>query len=639
MTDTPAVGGRLNGSGRGKPGASKAKIQAGIEAALVADAATIDGPIGFEMRPNGLYRNPGDGKAFRICGPFEVVAESRPAGGSEWGLLLRWQDRDGEPHEWIMPRRLVVGEAMEVRAYLAAHGLDISATQGARQALIQYLSSVYTLARVRTVPRTGWYRPTAGGAAFVLPDRTIGAVPGETVRLDLDPAPPIYAARGTLADWQEHVAALCLDNTRLLLAVSAAFAAPLLPLIGDEGGGLNFRGESSKGKTTLIDAAASVWGPPSKTGADSFVRQWRTTSNALETTAAAHNHALLPMDEMGQADPREVLETLYMLANGKGKARARAGGGNRGETDFLTLVLSSSEESAARLADQAGRRIKAGQEVRMLDIPAVVEGGFGCFEELHGDAGGSEFAQRLRRAVVQDYGTAAPAFLEYLAGCLAGDIDWPAQAITAEVQRWCRDHTPKAADGQVHRAIRRFALVAIAGEMASAAGITGWPTGAASKAAEVICRDWLRERGSVGSREDQGLFRGFRTFIATHGSARFEAVREADPQDDALQSEPPLVEGPKTMLRAGWRWQEINSAGDRIWVYGMAPDVFDAEVAGPLGLEGREARARLGKAGLIREGVESGRTRWTYRPRHIRGQSRNLRLMVTDGDLLSAGDD
>src|SRR3712207_7399417 len=54
---------------------------------------------------------------------------------------------------------------------------------------------------------------------------------------------------------------------------------------------------------------------------------------------------------------------------------------------------------------------------------------------------------------------------------------------------------------------------------------------------------------------------------------------------------------------------------ERRWVHGILPEVFAAEIIGPLGLEEREARARLGKAGLIRGQPDKDGMRWTIRPR------------------------
>lgn len=599
------------------------------------DDATHPQVFGFEWRPDGLYRVPGGEKfPFRVCGPFEVLAESRPEGGDEWGLLLRWNDRDTRKHEWLMQRRLLAGEAIEVRARFAACGLDVGAHQGARQALVEFLSSVKVPLRVRTVPRTGWYRPPAGGAAFVLPGRTIGSAAGEVVRLDLDPAPTVYRERGTLAGWQAEVATRCIGNTRLLFGVSCAFAGPLLPLAEDEGGGINFRGASSKGKTTVIDAAASAWGAPSKTGPDAFTRTWRNTDNALESTAAAHNHVVLPLDEMGQADPATLGNSLYMLANGLGKGRNRPGGGNRPMVSFLALVLSSSEESVERQMEQTNRRAKAGQAIRLLDIPAEVPGGHGVFEDLHGAPGGSAFAQALRAGMVAHHGTAGPAFLEWLAAELVRVPDFVAQSLLPVVASWCRAEVRPGADGQVHRAARRFATIALAGELATAAGVTGWSEGEASDAAAKVFRAWQDERGGTGSREDHHLFAAFRKFLALHGSARFEVAGEK-------QEETPET---KTISRAGWRWRKDEASKDESgailtavrWVYGIAPEVFDAEIAQPLGAEGREARARLGKAGLIEGEVVGVEQRWTLKPRRIPGVGRP-RLVVATAAAIEGG--
>lgn len=622
------------GTGNAKPGAKLNGKHAAIRGAVTAAPAALGVPYkmphGFEMRTDGLYRDPGEGKTpFRVCGPLEILGETRPEKGDAWGLLLRWLDRDGQAHEWIMPRRLLAGEAAEVRQRFADHGLDVSGLDGARRALVQFLSEVKHSARVRTVPQTGWYRPSAGGAVFVLPGRTIGQVVGEVVRLDIDPPPLVYRAGGTLDGWRQEVAKLCVGNSRAVFAVACGFAAPLLPLLGDEGGGFNFRGESSKGKTTLVDLAATAWGAPSKTGAASFVRQWRSTGNALESTAATHNHVLLPMDELGQADPRELGETLYMLSNGAGKERARAGGGNRVPATWLVLVISSSEESAARMIEAVGnKRMKAGQEVRLIDIPAVVPGAHGCFEVLHGLSDGRAFSQAMRQAAIAQHGTAGPAFVEWLCGQLVQHPDLIGDVLAPRIRQWCAGHVPPGADGQVQRVGQRFAMVAIAGELATEAGITGWPVGVAAEMVGVIFRAWLRDRGSTGSREDQHLFERFRRFMVLNGSARFEVVRESQ-DDGGTQTEPALPEGGKTIMRAGWRWQEMTEIGERIWVYGISPEVFDSEIARELGMEGREARARLGKAGMIRGNKEGGETRWTYKPRRIPGNGRP-RLMVTD---------
>lgn len=66
-------------------------------------------------------------------------------------------------------------------------------------------------------------------------------------------------------------------------------------------------------------------------GPRGYMRQWRTTDNALENWAILHNDNLLILDELGQASAETVSRSPYGLANGQGKARMQADG-NRTET-------------------------------------------------------------------------------------------------------------------------------------------------------------------------------------------------------------------------------------------------------------------------------------------------------------------
>jgi hypothetical protein len=59
----------------------------------------------------------------------------------------------------------------------------------------------------------------------------------------------------------------------------------------------------------------------------------------------------------------------------------------------------------------------------------------------------------------------------------------------------------------------------------------------------------------------------------------------------------------------------------------MAQDVFDAEIAKPLGMEGHDARARLGRGGLIQGKQEGAEMRSAIKGKRIPGIGQT-RLMV-----------
>ena len=170
--------------------------------------------------------------------------------------------------------------------------------------LHQFLSLCRPRGRVRCVPRIGWH-----GRRFILPDAVFGFEAGESVILQAERVDNPFKHQGTLGEWQEYVGRFCVGNSRLLLSVATAMAAPLLYLAGAESGGLHLVGGSSLGKTTALVVAGSVCGGG---GVRGYILQWRATANGLEGVAAAHCDALLCLDELSQVTPQAAGETAYM---------------------------------------------------------------------------------------------------------------------------------------------------------------------------------------------------------------------------------------------------------------------------------------------------------------------------------------
>jgi uncharacterized protein (DUF927 family) len=300
-------------------------------------------PPNFVMTRHGLFLRQDDPEKpwLHVCGPLTVAAETRDADGRSWGVLLRWLDREGREHQWAMPRALLAGDGAELRAHLLDGGLFLGPGRKAREALMTYLGAASPGRFVRVVSRLGWH-DTPAGRVFVLPDRTLGTRDGHDVILQTerpDAIPPLRQA-GTLDQWKAEIAARAVGNSRLGFAIAASLAAPLLGLLGCEGGGFHLRGPSSIGKSTVLHAAGSVWGGGGLRG---WVRSWRTTDNALEAVAAAHCDLLLCLDEMSEAAPEAVAACAYALANGAGKARAARDGSARRVTEWRLLFLSTGE--------------------------------------------------------------------------------------------------------------------------------------------------------------------------------------------------------------------------------------------------------------------------------------------------------
>ncbi len=86
-------------------------------------------------------------------------------------------------------------------------------------------------------------------------------------------------------------------------------------------------------------------------------------------------------------------------------------------------------------------------------------------------------------------------------GYLTHDLTFISGTAKALLKKYTAKMMPENAGNQVGRAITRFALVAMAGEIATRAGITGWQQGEAYTAAEKCLAAWMKERGHTANQE------------------------------------------------------------------------------------------------------------------------------------------
>jgi putative DNA primase/helicase len=441
-----------------------------------------------------------------LCSPLYVEAITHDTHENNFGRLLRFQTSVGKWRRWAMPMELLRGSGEELRGELLAMGVEMALRS--RSALTEYLQAERPRKTVLCALQVGWVNQ-----AFVLPDTVIGPGAAEVIFQSGERANEEYEQGGTLHGWQTGIAALAVGNPLLMLALSAAFAGPLLQKTHAEGGGLHFFGESSTGKTTLLEAACSVW------GGKGYRRSWKTTANGLEGAAVLFNDGLLALDEISEADPQEVGSIVYSLGNGRGKQRASRGGSAKAIARWHAFILSTGERTIETTMQEGGHRSKAGQGVRLLDVPA--SRGFGCFDDLHGHATGTALSDALKRAASMHYGRAGRAYLERLTREDRDVVAWLERL--KEESRF----NPQDGEGQDKRAASRFALVGLAGELASEYGIVPWPKGAALDAAEKGFELWRGIRGR-GNQERRQVLEQVLRFVERHGDSRFSSLDDSE---------------------------------------------------------------------------------------------------------------
>jgi len=469
----------------------------------------------FHIKNSGVYAVE-RGREILICAPLRIKAFTRDSENTNWGCLTEHKDADGNIHENVINMSEINHDGTQLIERLRKDGLMIMPGRTPAAKLVSYITTTMPESdtRIRFTDKIGWHE-----LIYVLPSGVIGTS-SEIWRFKaLADKPNKFSAKGSLETWINQVSRFCAGNSRLVLAVSMAFAAPLLVFARQENGGIHLIGGSSIGKSTALEVASSVCGKP-----NDYIEKWNATINAMEGIAKNHNDALLPLDEISQAVPRDVGDTAYMLGNGSGKGRANAKGEARRRVAFRTLFISSGERTLASAMAEANKEPKAGQEIRLVDLNADAGSGFGMFEELHGFENGAKLADYLKEMTTEHHGTAIIAFLEKVLADTTG--------LESQIREMVHDfetkNVPENAEGQIHRLARRFGLISVAGTFATSLGITGWPEDEAEKAASRCFQDWLRERDGVGNQEEARFLAFIRLYFERYGDSRFSSMDADD---------------------------------------------------------------------------------------------------------------
>jgi len=510
-----------------------------------------------------------------LCSPIRLEARTTEWPDGAQGVRLSvW---DGRKWRDVVLPRGTLASTRDYRKILLAEGAILEThSKNARAWLEEYLQQPPARWEY-TTERTGWH-----GQQYVFPDVTIGK--GATILFTGARTTDEPLTAGELADWQKSVAALAVGNPLLVFSISLAFAGPLLKPTGHNAVLVQLVGRSTTGKTTCLLAANSVVGPPE------LVTTWYTTDNGLERKALAHCDGFLALDEIGQVEPKVLAHSVYTLANGTAKQRAKVyehGVGAAPTQHWRVAVLSTGEKTIETLLALDKRNVNAGQAVRFIEIPA--EERHGAFTELHGYESGAAFADALRKAVRQYYGTPIRAFLEQLSGDDRDALNQVLDKCTARL-RAAVASSDAAPGAQASRVLTSVALVAAAGELATSYGITGWNQGEAFRAALHCYRLWAQRRSAGTDFEVTALLRQVRDFITRHTDSRFTPVDGGVPGGEARNN-------PVVYNRAGYyrdRDGDRDEDRDEDREYLFTPDGFREATRGFDFLHARQELKRLG---------------------------------------------
>lgn len=198
------------------------------------------------------------------------------------------------------------------------------------------------------------------------------------------------------------------------------------------------------------------------------------------------------------------------------------------------MLFSTGELGLGAFMAEGGQRIRAGQEIRLLDISAYRT--HGAWDNLHGMEDGRRFSDAIRKGSMTHYGHAGPEFVRRL-------IESEELCQLSDLLDKFRDQYP-CCSGQESRAAERFALVAMTGELAISFGILPLPAGAAREAILELFASWRAVRGEGPSETERSW-----TASATLSPATQKRASKA-PQSVAPLFEIGLVCGKRPLMGA-----------------------------------------------------------------------------------------
>ncbi|MFH0822209.1 MAG: bifunctional DNA primase/polymerase [Pseudomonadota bacterium] len=333
--------------------------------------ANLNIPFGYFMTPGGVkeFKNRGtEVDAVEIlheaCFPAKRFISTQ--GGSEEVELARFSGNGWKtftiPREICVDRSKVVGGTARY-GYPSGSGNAAAAAQWHLEVLLE---NQYDMLTYRVAHRFGWLDDETG---FMLGDSLIhqdGTEPDVIFRSEGGDTQTSRAYRevGSWDRWKEIVAP-AMDFSIPRAALYASFAAPLVRIFGTTNFFLDISGLTSRGKTTCLRLAASVWGNPggSPGGMGSVLGTWDTTRVAAERKAALVCDTPLILDDTKRAARRGrfgnsvISEILYSFDQGQGRDRGSLDG--RRQTAFWQgVLLSSGEAKVTSYSEDAGQRMR-----------------------------------------------------------------------------------------------------------------------------------------------------------------------------------------------------------------------------------------------------------------------------------------
>ena len=161
------------------------------------------------------------------------------------------------------------------------------------------------------------------------------------------------------------------DSIPARIALAAAFAAPLVHILGGLPFFVHFWGEAGCGKTVALMLAASVWGNPD---VGRYIKTFSGTKVSMELYAAFCCNMPILFDELQVVSDRKTFDDIiYMLCEGVSKGRGAKEGGLQVQKRWSSCIITTGEMPITQ-GNSGGGAVARTIEVNYGGIPLFTDG-------------------------------------------------------------------------------------------------------------------------------------------------------------------------------------------------------------------------------------------------------------------------
>lgn len=372
--------------------------------------------------------------------------------------FLQWFPHDGW-QQIDIPAREFYGQNWA--AVLGAYGVNIHAS--VRRHFITYVQRAQDMLRATArdqmrYDQFGWKNERQ---AFVLAD-TIFNGDGSNHKiagsheLEKRGRMMLLPVQGSLQTWSAYANKLFIEGCEAqAFALLCSFAAPLMAFAGTEGGTILslFSPESGTGKTTALEAIASVWGELECVrliGMDTTVAKFRSIS--------VLSNLPVIFDELYTRDPEMVKSFVTSFTTGRDKLRGQKDGTvQMSDGSWQTILVSASNLSLVDLLRHNSEDAQAARVFELpLDLPTHVK---------------HSLTTDLTKGLMANRGYAGKAFVSYL--MQPSTLEWAKDAVGKMTHQY---QERLNAQSNARFIVRLLACAAVASVIVRKAGILEFST-------------------------------------------------------------------------------------------------------------------------------------------------------------------